>query len=132
MCALWRLTIFYFALSMLSLSSPQLGRFLLCRHSANLFPLRHQCSKQVIHNDMFVLGIMLLFWMTVVLQSMRCYASQPGSCSFNSMCTCSSDQHNLDARSIQDVSCASVPFYKFPSKLYVYLPCKNRLKRVNV
>lgn len=64
---------------------------------------------------------MLFFWVTVLIQLMRCCCSHQGSCSFNSMCSCTSDQHDLNSRSIQDVSCISVPFYKFPSELAVDL-----------
>ncbi|XP_022902099.1 chaoptin-like [Onthophagus taurus] len=42
-------------------------------------------------------------------------SSHLSSCSFNSMCLCSSDQHNLDARLITDVSCIAVPFFKLPN-----------------
>ncbi|KAL3285423.1 hypothetical protein HHI36_019525 [Cryptolaemus montrouzieri] len=58
--------------------------------------------------------MMLLLWITIFVQIIHCYGQQTGSCTFNSMCLCSSDQHNISARTIHSVSCLSVPFYKFP------------------
>ncbi|XP_017771104.1 PREDICTED: slit homolog 1 protein [Nicrophorus vespilloides] len=40
---------------------------------------------------------------------------QTSSCSFNSMCQCSPDQHDLDSRTISSITCLSVPFYKLPN-----------------
>lgn len=58
----------------------------------------------------------LLVW-TTILTTCAMFGSclHLSSCSFNSMCLCSSDQHDLDSRSISDVSCISVPFFKLPS-----------------
>lgn len=58
----------------------------------------------------------LLIW-TTLLTTCAMFGSclHLSSCSFNSMCLCSSDQHDLDSRSISDVSCISVPFFKLPS-----------------
>ncbi|KAK9891353.1 hypothetical protein WA026_014592 [Henosepilachna vigintioctopunctata] len=60
--------------------------------------------------------MMLVIWATLFVQIIRCYGQQTGSCNFNSMCTCSPDQHDISARTIHSVSCLSVPFYKFPSE----------------
>ncbi|XP_045462991.1 chaoptin-like isoform X2 [Harmonia axyridis] len=61
------------------------------------------------------MNMMLLVWIILVVQIIRCYGQQIGSCNFNSMCSCSSDQHDLSARTIHSVSCLSVPFFKFPN-----------------
>jgi Leucine-rich repeat (LRR) protein len=50
-----------------------------------------------------------------MVQLVQIYALQSNSCGFNSMCTCSPDQHDLNSGSIHTISCLSVPFYKFPN-----------------
>ncbi|XP_065162337.1 chaoptin-like isoform X2 [Atheta coriaria] len=42
-------------------------------------------------------------------------ALQSSSCTFNPMCQCSSDQHDLHSRIITSIVCISVPFYKMPN-----------------
>ncbi|KAJ3629151.1 hypothetical protein MTP99_013564 [Tenebrio molitor] len=59
---------------------------------------------------------MLLVWTSLMVQLVQIYALQSNSCGFNSMCTCSPDQHDLNSGSIHTISCLSVPFYKFPSE----------------
>ncbi|XP_044750542.1 chaoptin-like [Coccinella septempunctata] len=59
--------------------------------------------------------MMLVLWITIAVQIIRCYGQQIGSCNFNSMCSCSSDQNDISARTIHSVSCLSVPFFKFPN-----------------
>ncbi|XP_057659374.1 chaoptin-like [Diorhabda carinulata] len=58
---------------------------------------------------------MLPVWSILIVLFLRCSGLTSNSCGFNSMCTCSSGQHDLASRSLHTVSCLSVPFYKFPN-----------------
>ncbi|CAH1112884.1 unnamed protein product [Psylliodes chrysocephalus] len=58
---------------------------------------------------------MLLVWSILIVLFLRCSGLTSNNCGFNSMCTCSSGQHDLASRTIHTVSCLSVPFYKFPN-----------------
>ncbi|XP_072401202.1 uncharacterized protein [Diabrotica undecimpunctata] len=59
---------------------------------------------------------MLLVLYTILIFFLRCFDCFSSSdCSFNSMCSCSLDEHDSTAKTIHSVSCLSVPFYKFPN-----------------
>ncbi|XP_071050607.1 chaoptin-like isoform X2 [Onthophagus taurus] len=56
-----------------------------------------------------------LWVLHIIYQINLCNTMSTSGCSFNSMCLCSSDQHDLNGRFITDVSCISIPLYKFPN-----------------
>ncbi|CAG9824366.1 unnamed protein product [Phaedon cochleariae] len=58
---------------------------------------------------------MLLILNILMVLLFRCHGLASNNCAFNSMCICSADQNDPNAKTIHGVSCLTVPFYKFPS-----------------